>query len=123
MQKDDNSDDFFLRLKEDLTNYIQLRIELFKVTTYEKIARVTASLFSGLILGALFFFVVVFASISAGFYFSALTGSTIKGFGIITGIYFLLLMVMIIFRKQLFEKIIINKMIEILFENDDKPNG
>ena len=120
---DDNSDDFFFKLKEELTTYVHLRLELFKVSSYEKIAKVTASLFSGLILIVLAFFVIVFASICAGFYFSALTSSNITGFGIIAGIYMLLLVIIIVFRKQLFEKMFVNKMIEILFENDDNQTN
>lgn len=115
---DETKDAFFQDLKDELSEYVKLRIELFRVSSYEKIARVTASLFAGLMILILFFFFTVFGSILAGFYFSHLTGSTIIGFGIVTGFYLLLLLVVVIFRKQLFEKMIIDKMIEILFEND-----
>lgn len=119
---DDSKADFFIRFKEEVIAYIHLRIELFKISSYEKIAKVGAAVFSGLIMMVLFFFVMIFISLMAGFYFSELTGSHIKGFSIVTGIYFLLLMICIVFRKPLFEKILVNKMIEILFENDDKTD-
>jgi hypothetical protein len=116
----DEQKDFFIdELKDEITDYARLRIELFKVTSYEKIAKITAVVFTVLMITILVFFVSVFGSIMAGFYFSELTGSRISGFGIVAGFYLILLMVMVAFRKNIIEKLIINQMIDILFENDD----
>lgn len=112
--------EYFNNLKKEVVDYLNLRIELFKISSYEKIAKVAASLLTGLILVILLFFAIVFGSLMAGFYFSKLTGSYSIGFAIITGFYFLLFLIIAAFRKQLFNKLIVNKMIEILFENDDK---
>lgn len=120
---DEERNDFFIRLKEELLAYVQLRFELFRIATYEKIAKITAYLVSGLMLTSLFFFFAIFGSLTAGYYFSELTGSIIQGFGIIAVFYLFLLIMLIAFRKQLFEKMIINKVIEILAEHDDKTEN
>lgn len=115
---EENKGDFFAELKEELKSYVKLRMELFRISLYEKIARVTAQVFIGMMMVSLFLFVLVFASMMAGFYFSQLTGSSVIGFGIISAFYLLLLLIVVTFRKQLFEKRLMDKMIEILFEND-----
>jgi hypothetical protein len=110
--------DFFNELKEEVTSYISLRSDLFRITAYEKIAKVSSAIFSGLMMLILFFFVTVFGSIMLGFYFGQLTGSLTAGFGIVTGFYLLILIIIVVFRKQLFDKFIVNKMIEILCEDE-----
>lgn len=116
---DQDKDTFFQEIKEELTDYVKLRIELFRVSSYEKIARVTAAVFSGLLIMTLFLFFTIFVSIVAGFYLSELSGSPVMGFGLVAGFYFLLLIFVVAFRKQLVEKAIINKMIAVLFEHDE----
>lgn len=117
---EDKKDDFIRDLKEELSSYIRLRIELFRISSYEKIAKVSASLITGLLITILAMFFSVFGSVVAGLYFSRISGSPIAGFGIVAGFYLLLLVIVLAFRKSLFEKLLINKMIEILFENEGR---
>ncbi len=117
---EEKKEDFIRDLKEEFSSYIRLRIELFRISSYEKIARVSASLITGLLITILVMFFSVFGSVAAGLYIGHISGSPIAGFGIVAGFYLLLLLIVLIFRKSLFEKVIINKMIVILFENESR---
>jgi hypothetical protein len=52
-----------------------------------------------------------------GFYFSNLLENSFYGFGIIAAFYLVLFFFLLLFRKALLEKYIINVVIRILFED------
>lgn len=110
---------FFNESKQLISDYVEARIELFKITAYEKIAKVSAVLFSSLVIALAGFFVLLFLSISGGLYLGSLLHNNSLGFLIVAGIYILLLLFVIIFRKKLLEKQITDKVIEQLFKNED----
>lgn len=110
---------FFSELKQLVIDYFEARIQLLKIGAYEKIAKITAVLFSSLIIALLGFFLLFFLSISGGFYFGRLLNDNALGFLIIFGIYLILFVFIILFRKKLLEKFIIDKVIEQLFENEE----
>ncbi len=110
---------FFSDFKQLIVDYVEARVQLVKIGAYEKIAKVTAVLFSSIVLAMLCFFMLFFLSISAGFYFGTLLNSDALGFIIVFGIYLLLLVFIIIYRKKLLEKYITDKVIEKLFEQDN----
>jgi hypothetical protein len=115
----DENPSFFNESKQLLVDYVEARIELFKISVYEKIATVSAVLFSSLVIALAGFFVLLFLSISGGLYLGSLLDSNALGFLIVAGIYILLLLFVIIFRKKLLEKHITDKVIEQLFKNED----
>ncbi len=104
----------FGELKQLITDYLNARIELFKLESYEKIAKVTAVLFSSVVVALLAFFLLFFLSLSAGFYFGSLFDSNALGFLLITGIYVILFMLVMLRRKEFFEKFIINSILGVL---------
>lgn len=110
---------FFAELKQLFVDYIEAKIQLYKIGAYEKIAKIIAVLFSSIIIALTAFFLLFFLSISGGFFFGKLLDSNALGFLIIFGIYFILLIILIIFRKKLLEKSIANKVIEQLFETEN----
>lgn len=115
--------DFFKESKEKLEQYVQDRIWLLKLQISEKTARLVAVLFTLLMIGLLAFFVLLFLSIMAGYYFSALTGSFFIGFGIVAAFYLLLLIILILYREWI-RKRIMDKVITIFFaknDTDEKP--
>ncbi len=109
---------FFKDLKIIILDYFEAKIDLYKIGAYEKVAKVSAVLISSFIIAMLCFFLLLFLSISAGFFFAQLLHSNALGFLIIFGIYLILLLILIIFRKKLLEKYIANKVIEQLFEKE-----
>ncbi len=59
---------FFEDLKRIIVEYFESKIQLYKIGAYEKIAKVTAVLFSSIVIAMLGFFLLFFLSISGGFY-------------------------------------------------------
>lgn len=110
---------FFSELKQLITDYVEARIALVKINVYEKAAKITAVLFSSVIIALVVFFLLFFLSISGGFYFASLLNSNALGFLIVFGFYLVLLVVLLIFRKQLLEKYITDKVIQTLFEKEE----
>jgi hypothetical protein len=105
-------------IKKQFADYLELRLEVIKLFTYEKTARIGSGLASALVLIFLSLFFLLFLFVTLGFYFSSLTGSYTIGFGIITGFYLILLLVFIALRKKVFEKFLSNKIIENLTDDD-----
>lgn len=121
---EESENDFFADSGKKLEQYVRDRIWLVQLQASEKAARLTAILFSLFLTGLLVFFIIVFLSIMAGYYFAGITGSLYAGFGIVGAWYVLLLVILILVRKW-FEKKIINIVIRIFFakidEYDEKP--
>jgi uncharacterized membrane protein YdjX (TVP38/TMEM64 family) len=111
-------DDFFVESRKELEQYVQNRILLLKMQAAEKTARVVALLFSVLIIALLSFFILLFLSIMAGYYFASITGSLFTGFGIVAGFYVLILTVLIFTRERISKKII-DTVISVFFDKTD----
>ncbi len=107
--------------KKDISSYIDLKLEYSKLILYEKIARISAISISSLVVLFFSFFVFLFVSISIGFYLGEKTGSNALGFGIISLLFLLILMIILLFKKKYIENTISEKFIEILMEeHEDK---
>lgn len=107
-------DDFFAESGKQLEQYVRDRILLLRLQVTEKTARLVAVLFSLLLVSLLAFFILLFLSIMAGYYFATLTGDVYIGFAIVTGFYLLVLIVLLLSRKRL-EKKVMNLVIRIFF--------
>ena len=107
---------FFAESKEAVEQYLEDRILLIKLQTTEKISKLIAAMFTSLLIAILGFFILLFLSIMAGYYFASLTGSNFLGFGIVAAFYLILLGVIIAIRKNVIQKNIINMVIEVMFE-------
>lgn len=123
MEKDFGS--FIEGLKNNMVDYMEVKLQLTRVQTYEKISKVSSALFSSVILVLLFFFALLFVSVTAGFYFSKLMSGYLAGFGIVALIYVLLFAFVLLFKKSLIEKSFTEIIIKKLFENydEDEDNG
>jgi hypothetical protein len=114
--------DFFTESKQAIEKYVQYRLLLIKLQAVEKISRLSGAMFTGLLIGILSFFIILFLSIMAAWYFGELLGSTFKGFGIICAFYVLVLILILIFRKRVLQKTITNTVINILFEQTEEEH-
>jgi hypothetical protein len=118
----DEKKDFFAELKTALEQYVRNRLLLIRLQLAEKISKLVAGMFTGLLIAMLAFFILLFLSIMGGYYFAYLTGSLYWGFGIIAGFYIILLILIILFRKKVLEKNIVNMVIEVLLEKTDNED-
>jgi hypothetical protein len=102
----ENFAQYFSSLKQSAGQYINNRIDLVKLEATEKVSKIVGILVSGLILGLLAFFVLLFVSIMAGYYFAHLLGGLFAGFSIVAGFYLLLFVAFAVWgRPWLMEKI------------------
>jgi len=116
--------EYFDKTEAMLRQYIGDRMLLFKLKASEQSAKLTALIFIGTTILLLAFFLLLFVSIMAGYYFADLTGSLFYGFGIVTAFYLLLLVVLLLVRKKHLQPYIINMVIRKIFEKspDDESN-
>lgn len=104
--------------------YVNNRITLLKLMAAEKGSRLVSLTVMLVLILVLVLFLLIFISIMGGYYFAELTGSLFKGFGIITGIYLVLLILALTLRKKYLEPFVANKFISIFFEKtaaDEEP--
>ncbi len=103
---------FFTEVKDRFQAYVTDRITLVKLQAVEKISVVTAAIISGVLLVVFGLFLLIFISITLGFLFSHWLDSYAAGFGIVAGIYLLLILLVVFFGKKLFGNAVTHKMIQ-----------
>lgn len=119
MEKDSNK--FFREVNENVVSYVEAKLELLKLSTYERIGKVTTVLSFGLVLMFLGFFAVLFIFIALGYFLGEKIGSVSAGFSIVAALYLLVMGVILMFRKQIKDKVL-NIIIGALMANDEKED-
>lgn len=111
----------FRELKDDVSTYVELKLELLKLSTYERIGKVTAILSHGLVMLFLAFFAVLFVFLALGFFLGEQMGSISSGFAVVAALYFLLFAVILMNKEKIRIKVL-NVIIAALMANDDKED-
>jgi len=119
MEKD--AGEIFRELKKDLSAYVELKLELLKLNTYERTGKVIAVLSYGVILLFLAFFAILFIFLALGFFLGDLFGSVGSGFGVVAVLYLLLIGIIVMNKDRISNKVL-NVVISALTTNDDKTN-
>jgi hypothetical protein len=114
---------FFAETEELIETYIKDRLLLARIEAAEKGAKLAAHFATGLVLLLLSFFILLFLSIMAGYYFAELTGSQFYGFGIIAALYILLLVILLIIRKRYIFPFLTDFVIKTLFDQVNDEDG
>jgi len=109
---------FFEETQDVLESYVNNRLKLLKLQTAEKSSRVVTLLFAGLVMGILSFFILLFLSIMAAYFFAGLLHSQLYGFGVVALIYILLLLLALYLRKRFLDKYIFGRVVKILFDSN-----
>lgn len=107
---------FFEETQELVEDYVGNRLQLLKLQTAEKSARLVSLLLTVVVTALLCFFILLFLSITAGYFLAQKTGSLISGFGIVAAFYVLLLVVILLLRKRFIDKYISNTVVRIFFD-------
>lgn len=115
----ETQEQFFKESGQKIEQYVQDRLLLLKLKTVEKISKLVAVMFAVLVVAVLVFFIFLFLSIMAGYYFAELTNSMFLGFGIVSAFYIIILVTLIALRKSVLERMITNTVINILFDDKD----
>ena len=89
MEKD--PDKIIQELREDVSAFVELKLELLKLNTYERTGKVIAVLSYGLVLLFLAFFAILFIFLALGFFLGEWIGFTGAGFALVAVLYLLLM--------------------------------
>ena len=119
MEKD--PDKIIQELREDVSAFVELKLELLKLNTYERTGKVIAVLSYGLVLLFLAFFAILFIFLALGFFLGEWIGVTGAGFGLVAVLY-LLLMWLIVHNREIITTKVLNEVIATLLSNDEKRN-
>ncbi len=119
----EHEEKFFSDSGKKIEEYVKDRILLIKIQVAEKISKMAGLIFSGLIIALLGFFVLLFISFMAGYFFAELTHSFYIGFGIIAALYLILLLVVVKLRKKLIGKLVTDAVIKVFFEKNDNDDN
>jgi hypothetical protein len=107
-------------LLSHLKEYADNRVTIVKLTIAEKVSRLVANVLAGIFVLFVFFFFIIFASITLAILLSMWIGKMYAGFLIVTGLYFLAGIIIWMFREKLLRLPIMNAMINQLFEDEDE---
>jgi hypothetical protein len=115
MSDTENLGSFFRDNKDLLKEYIETRLEIFRLTAIRMISKSAGYLVWIIISLFLLFLIILFAGIVLGFWLSELTHSYVKGFGLTTLILLLIFSIIAIFRKSWF----VNPVIQVIIDRSD----
>lgn len=105
---------------EEIQDYINARIALLRMEIMEKTAMAATILVLIGVIIFLFTVFIVFTSAALAYLLSDALDSSAAGFGIVSGAYFVLFLFVVIFRKALIEKPVLNFAIKYLFKKDEE---
>jgi len=120
------SSSFFTQYKERIEQYVQNRLRLIQLQLTQKLAEVSSNLAWWLLIAMVVFFLMMSFSIMLGYYFAQLTGSVPLGFACLTGIYLVLVVLLVAFRKSIRKKVkdsVIQSMLEKKSETHESPQS
>lgn len=109
----------FSELKEDISTYVEMRLELLKLNTYERVAKIIAVFSYGIVLVLLAFFAILFLFLALGFFLGEVLGSVALGFVLVVGMYLMLFAVIMYYREKISSKVM-NEIIAALMSKDEK---
>lgn len=91
---------------DKIQDYIAIQFDLVKLKSVGKVATAGNRIISGIIMFTLFAFFLFILSMGIAFWIGESIGHTYAGFLIVAGFYLLTIIVIYIFRKKLFHKLI-----------------
>lgn len=119
MESEQTMIEFLLSNKKLLQEYVELRIDIFKMELLRTNAKTSGIVVWLVVSLFMLFLILLFAGFTVSFWLSDLLHSNTAGFGITTGILILITLLITLFRKAFF----INPVIRIVLkQNSDEEN-
>ena len=103
---------FFSSVKQHSENWVEAKTSLWKLKGIRLVSKLAGSLTWLIVSLFLFLLFSVFIGLTLGFWLSNYTGSNVMGFGIVTLLIMLMILLLAAFRKKLFINPMIRKMIK-----------
>lgn len=94
---------FFRENKELLKRYLDARLELFRLQGVQLLSKGLGIFVWLIVIAFTVFFILLFLGMLLAFWLAARTGSTVLGFGVAAGLFLVLLIILVSFRRQLFQ--------------------
>lgn len=108
----------FAKLKDDVLSYVELRLEYLKLTTYEGISKLAATLSYGVILLLIGFVAAIFIFFALSYFIGELLGNIGAGFGAVA-VLFLVILGCVMLCKNKIKSSISDTLIKTLTEPDE----
>lgn len=103
-----------------IKEYVEVRKELAVLTAVEKGSQLFANLLTDGLVVLFSVLAILFGSLAMGFYLSELIGNSYSGFLIVTGVYFLVAIIIYLFKDKYMEKHIVNGVIKKFFKDREE---
>lgn len=101
---------------DNLTGLIETRLELAKIELKEELAKIAARVIAMVMFSFLAIMIIIFFSIWLATFLNSLLESMWAGYAIVTGFYFLILILLVLFKVHI---VLQNKIEDALMENVD----
>jgi hypothetical protein len=112
MSQPDNLGTFFSENKALLKDYMETRMEIYRLQSLRIFSK-SAGYFAWIIVSLfLAFLILLFSGMVAGYWFSNLLHSNVKGFGLVTLILLTVFLLIAVFRKSLFINPVVQSIIQ-----------
>ena len=122
MDQPDNLGSFFAENKTLLKEYLETRLEIYRLQSLRLFAK-SAGLFAWVLLSLfLAFLFLLFGGMMVAFWFSSLFHSQVKGFGLVTLLILVIFILLAVFRKALFVDPVIQSVIQKSKEEEEDTN-
>jgi len=105
----------FQKISTQVYSLVDTKYELIKLTTLKRIIELLSNSFHKSIMGLFFLFFYIFANISGAFVIADFYKSSAKGFLIISLLNLFLFLVISLFGKKYFSRVIKNKLTKSFF--------
>lgn len=109
-------------LTENVKDYINLRIDLFKLVVTEKISRMVSAFLIAVVFFILAMFMLLFLSLAFMFWFGEVAGPTWVGALIVTALYILAGIVVYWKRHQIFLNPLVTQITKVLMEEEEESH-
>lgn len=119
---EDNTNNFFTNYGDKIQDYIEDRILLIRLRTVKKISNLMGQLMSVIIIALLATLTFLFLSIMLGFFLGDLFNNYYAGFGTVTLLFIIALILVIQYRTKIMRKFmggIIDIILDKTEENDE----
>ena len=118
----ETSSNVFDRLFENVHEFIELKMQYYKLVAYEKAAFMVSMLISVILMMLFFLVCYFFLMIALGFVLVEIFDSYIWGFAVIAAVNLLLAVLFVVLRKQLIMNPLINATVRLITKKDrDEP--
>jgi hypothetical protein len=122
MDQPDNLGAFFAENKTLLKEYLETRLEIYRLQSLRLFAK-SAGLFAWVLLSLfLAFLFLLFGGLMVAYWFSSILHSYVKGFGVVALLILVIFILLAVFRRALFVDPVIQSVIQKSKEGDE-DNG